>query len=206
MQAEGHWQEAGAYLARQGQALEAAGADFLVLCTNTMHKVADAIEAACGVPLLHLADATAEVVVGDGLSTVGLLGTAFTMEQDFYTGRLEARGLSVVVPMSAVVRRCIASSTKSSAAESSSTPPESDICRRSPISSDEARKESSSGARKSSYSSGLRMGHSPASPFTRRPASTRRRRSTGRLVALGDRFALAAGRGARVLCAPATHP
>ena len=79
--------------------MERAGADFLVLCTNTMHKVAPQIEAAVGVPLLHIADATASRVKAAGLGRVGLLGTRFTMEEDFYRGRLEREhGLEVLVP------------------------------------------------------------------------------------------------------------
>jgi aspartate racemase len=79
--------------------LVGAGAEVLVLCTNTMHKVADAISAAVDVPFVHIADATAEAVRARGLTTVGLLATAYTMEQDFYTGRLrQAHGLNVLVP------------------------------------------------------------------------------------------------------------
>ena len=79
--------------------LEAGGADFLVICTNTMHRMADAISAAVSIPLLHIADPTAEKIKALGLSRVGLLGTAFTMEQDFYKGRLiERHGLDVLVP------------------------------------------------------------------------------------------------------------
>ncbi len=98
MQAAGAWDEAGATLAREAQRLEAAGADGIVLCTNTMHRVADAIEAAVRIPLLHLADATAQRVRAAGVSRVGLLGTRFTMEQAFYRGRLEKHGLEVLVP------------------------------------------------------------------------------------------------------------
>jgi aspartate racemase len=78
--------------------VEAAGADLLLLCTNTMHKVADQVQAAVSIPLLHLADTTAAAVRAAGLSTVGLLGTAYTMEQDFYRGRLADHGLRVLVP------------------------------------------------------------------------------------------------------------
>jgi aspartate racemase len=93
------WIEAGAALADAAQALERAGADFLVLCTNTMHRVAGDIESHVQVPLLHIADPTAEAIARAGFSTVGLLGTSFTMEQDFYRGRLESRfGLTVHVP------------------------------------------------------------------------------------------------------------
>ncbi|HQR22129.1 MAG TPA: aspartate/glutamate racemase family protein [Burkholderiaceae bacterium] len=99
MQRAGDWASAGALLADVARSLERAGADFLVLCTNTMHKVAPAIEAAVSLPLLHIADATAEEIRAAGISTVGLLGTRFTMEQDFYKDRLEDRyGLSVLTP------------------------------------------------------------------------------------------------------------
>jgi aspartate racemase len=98
LQAEARWDEAGVLLAEAAGDLEAAGAELLVLCTNTMHKVADAIEAAISIPLLHLADATAAAAQRAGLRRVGLLGTAFTMEQDFYRDRLASHGLEVVVP------------------------------------------------------------------------------------------------------------
>lgn len=97
-QVAGRWAEAGALLADAASRLEAAGADLLVLCTNTMHKVADQIDAAVGIPLVHLADATADAVHRAGLGVVGLLGTAFTMEQAFYRDRLAANGLTVLVP------------------------------------------------------------------------------------------------------------
>lgn len=99
LQHAGRWAEAGAALAQAARRLERAGADFIVLCTNTMHKVASAIEAAVRLPLLHIADATAERIKTAGLRRVGLLGTRFTMEQDFYTGRLiERHGLEVLLP------------------------------------------------------------------------------------------------------------
>jgi aspartate racemase len=98
MQADGAWGQAGAALAGEARRLAAAGADGIVLCTNTMHKVAGAIEAAVDLPLLHLADATAERVTAAGVRRVGLLGTRFTMEQDFYRGRLAGHGLEVLVP------------------------------------------------------------------------------------------------------------
>jgi aspartate racemase len=99
LQHAGEWDEAGRVLAREAQALEAAGAELLVLCTNTMHKVAGAMTEGLGIPLVHIADATAAAVRRDGLDTVGLLATAFTMEQDFYVGRLrDAHGLDVLVP------------------------------------------------------------------------------------------------------------
>lgn len=98
LQVQGRWAEAGELLAAAARSLEAAGADLLLICTNTMHKVADSVEAAVSIPLLHLADATASAVRAAGLRRVGLLGTAFTMEQDFYRGRLAAGGLDVRVP------------------------------------------------------------------------------------------------------------
>ncbi|MFF2115867.1 aspartate/glutamate racemase family protein [Kitasatospora sp. NPDC058184] len=98
LQTAGRWEEAGEVLADAARSLEAAGADLLLICTNTMHKVADQVTAAVSVPLLHLADTTAAAVRAAGLRRVGLLGTAFTMEQDFYRGRLAAGGLDVQVP------------------------------------------------------------------------------------------------------------
>lgn len=111
LQHDGRWDEAGALLAAAALSLQAAGADFLVLCTNTMHKVAPAIETAVTIPLLHIADPTAAAVRQAGIHTVGLLGTRFTMEENFYRGRLEAQhGLKVVIPDTAdrdVVHRVI---------------------------------------------------------------------------------------------------
>lgn len=98
LQAAGRWDEAGALLAADARLLEHAGADAVLLCTNTMHVVAPAIEAALTVPFLHLADTTAAAVERAGVQTVGLLGTRYTMEQDFYRQRLTARGLQVLVP------------------------------------------------------------------------------------------------------------
>lgn len=99
LQSAGAWVDAGELLGEEARRLEAAGADFILLCTNTMHKVAGAIESAVTVPLLHIADVTADVVNTADVATVGLLGTAFTMEQPFYRGRLEGHGLSVIVPL-----------------------------------------------------------------------------------------------------------
>ena len=99
LQRAGRWDEAGALLAAEASALVAAGAELLVLCTNTMHKVADAIAAAIDVPFVHIADTTADAVRAHGLRTVGLLATAYTMEHDFYVGRLrDVHGLEVLVP------------------------------------------------------------------------------------------------------------
>ncbi|CRK62187.1 Aspartate racemase [Alloactinosynnema sp. L-07] len=94
MQVEGRWDDAAEVLNSAAATLVEAGAEIVVLCTNTMHKVADRID----VPLLHLADTTAAAVRRTGITSVGLLGTAFTMEQDFYTGRLASHGLDVLVP------------------------------------------------------------------------------------------------------------
>ncbi|WP_215544690.1 aspartate/glutamate racemase family protein [Amycolatopsis sp. CA-230715] len=98
LQVAGRWDEAGVLLAEAAAGLEKAGAELLLICTNTMHKVADTVQANVGIPLLHLADATADAVTGHGLASVGLLGTAFTMEQDFYRDRLAGHGLRVLVP------------------------------------------------------------------------------------------------------------
>lgn len=99
LQHQGDWEGTALILAEAAKSIEAAGADFLLICTNTMHKVAPQIEQAITIPILHIADATAERLIGDGIKTVGLLGTAFTMEQDFYKGRLEDKyGLKVITP------------------------------------------------------------------------------------------------------------
>jgi aspartate racemase len=98
LQHAGNWTEAGQRLAAAAGSLEAAGADFLVLCTNTMHKVAPAIERAVAMPLLHIADPTAQAIARAGLRTVGLLGTRFTMEQEFYRDRLRSHGIDAIVP------------------------------------------------------------------------------------------------------------
>jgi aspartate racemase len=99
MQRAGRWDDAGALLAAEARALEEAGAELLVLCTNTMHKLADVVAGAVSIPFVHIADATAAAVREAGLSRVGLLATAYTMEQDFYVGRLRERhGLDVLVP------------------------------------------------------------------------------------------------------------
>ncbi len=99
LQHEGRWDEATRLMIDAARRLENGGADFLLICTNTMHKLADAVQAEIGIPLLHIADATAEAVRGRELKAVGLLGTRFTMEEDFYRGRLVDRhGLRVLVP------------------------------------------------------------------------------------------------------------
>lgn len=99
LQREDRWDEAGLRLAEEAHGLDAAGAELLVLCTNTMHKVAETISAAIDIPLMHIADATAQAVQAKGFDTVGLLATAYTMEQDFYTGRLrDQHGLNVLIP------------------------------------------------------------------------------------------------------------
>ncbi|MEU7583346.1 aspartate/glutamate racemase family protein [Streptomyces sp. NPDC041068] len=98
LQVAGEWERAGDVLAAAARGVEAAGADLVLICTNTMHKVAGQVEAALSVPLLHLADATAEAVLRADVRRVGLLGTAFTMEQDFYRQRLTGHGLEALVP------------------------------------------------------------------------------------------------------------
>ena len=99
LQSEGRWAQAGSLLAAAATTLQAAGAEVLVLCTNTMHRVAPAIEAAIRIPLLHIADPVAAAVLPAGFRRVGLLGTRFTMEQDFYRTRLrEQHGIEVLVP------------------------------------------------------------------------------------------------------------
>lgn len=98
LQHQNRWADAAQILIAAAQSLERAGADFLVLCTNTMHKLAPDIEANVSLPLLHIADATAQKIQAAGLKTIGLLGTRFTMEQDFYKGRLDKFGLNVLIP------------------------------------------------------------------------------------------------------------
>jgi aspartate racemase len=99
LQHAGDWRGTAVILSEAARNVESAGADFLLICTNTMHKVAPEIERSIKIPLLHIADATAEMLVDKGIKTVGLLGTAFTMEQNFYKGRLsENYGLDVLVP------------------------------------------------------------------------------------------------------------
>ena len=101
LQHAGDWDAAGAVLADAARSLKAGGAQLLVICTNTMPKVADAVEAASGLPLLHIADATGDAIRARGITRIGLLGTRFTMEQDFYRRRLiEGHGLDVLVPES----------------------------------------------------------------------------------------------------------
>lgn len=99
LQYAGKWAELEVELIKAAKALKAAGADFLVICTNTVHKVADNIEKEVGLPLLHIADVVGEAVQTDGRQRIGLLGTIFTMEEDFYVRRLESKfGLDVLVP------------------------------------------------------------------------------------------------------------
>lgn len=99
LQHQDRWEEAAQLMAATGQSLERAGADFIVLCTNTMHKLADEIQANTRIPFLHIADATAQRIKAAGLRKIGLLGTRFTMEHDFYKGRLANKyGLDVITP------------------------------------------------------------------------------------------------------------
>ena len=98
LQHQGKWDEATKLMIDAAQRLERAGADFVIICTNTMHKMADDVQKAIKTPLLHIADVTAKKVKERGLGKVGLLGTRFTMEQDFYKGRLKTHGIDVVIP------------------------------------------------------------------------------------------------------------
>lgn len=99
LQHQGDWQATAEILSQAASSVERGGADFLLICTNTMHKVAPQIEAAISIPLLHIADATAERLIEDNVKRVGLLGTRFTMEEDFYKGRLRDKySIEVVVP------------------------------------------------------------------------------------------------------------
>jgi len=95
---QGNWDRIADILSEAGHSLEKAGAEFAVICTNTMHNVARQVEERLSIPLLHIADATADVILARGIRRVGLLGTAYTMEKDFYTGRLRERGLEALVP------------------------------------------------------------------------------------------------------------
>ena len=111
LQHKGEWEQSGELLSKSAMQIEAAGADFLLICTNTMHKVAPQIETAVNIPLLHIADATAEAIKAQNIKTIGLLGTNFTMEQAFYAGRLAKKhGLTVLTPPKAdrdIVHRII---------------------------------------------------------------------------------------------------
>ena len=97
-QSRGAWDESAEILSKAARNLEQAGADYIIICTNTMHKVAPYIERAVGIPLLHIADAAASVAKAHGVTKVGLLGTKFTMEQDFYRERLACHGIARVIP------------------------------------------------------------------------------------------------------------
>lgn len=98
LQVSGDWDRAGDLLAERARAVEAAGADLVALCTNTMHQVVGAVEAAVSVPVVHIADATAAALTNAGVTRAGLLGTAFTMERDFYRSRLATHGIETLVP------------------------------------------------------------------------------------------------------------
>jgi aspartate racemase len=99
LQREGRWDEATRLMVDAARSLEAGRADFLIICTNTMHKMADEVQQSIGIPILHIADATAGAIKSQGLHKLGLLGTRFTMEQDFYRGRLEKKhDLEVILP------------------------------------------------------------------------------------------------------------
>ena len=99
LQHAGHWQEATRAMQQAARQVEAGGADFVIICTNTMHKMADEVQGCLNIPLLHIADATAQVIKTAGLHKIGLLGTRFTMEEDFYRGRLvEKHELEIIIP------------------------------------------------------------------------------------------------------------
>jgi aspartate racemase len=97
-QADGDWESAGIILGNVALSLEKAGADFIVICTNTMHKVINYIDEKINIPILHIADATANQIQKSKIKTVGLLGTKYTMVQDFYKSRIEANGIKVLIP------------------------------------------------------------------------------------------------------------
>ena len=102
LQHQGRWDETAAILSKAAQSVEAGGADFVLICTNTMHKVADEVQAVVNIPLVHIADATADQLVADGVERVGLLGTKFTMEQGFYKNRITQKyGIEVLTPNAA---------------------------------------------------------------------------------------------------------
>ena len=99
LQQQGRWEEATGLMITAARRVEDGGADFVIICTNTMHKMADDVQKQINIPLLHIADATAERIKAQGLGRIGLLGTKFTMEEDFYRGRLvEKHGLDVIIP------------------------------------------------------------------------------------------------------------
>lgn len=99
LQHQGRWEDTANILVSAAQSVEAGGADFLLICTNTMHKVAEHVQAAIDIPLIHIADATAQRLISDNVQRVGLLGTKFTMEQAFYKNRISERyGIEVIVP------------------------------------------------------------------------------------------------------------
>jgi len=98
LQHQGDWDEATKLMIDAAQRLEKAGADFVIICTNTMHRMADDVQKAIRIPLLHIADVTVQKIKERGLQKVGLLGTRFTMEQDFYRGRLKRHGVDVITP------------------------------------------------------------------------------------------------------------
>jgi len=99
LQQQGRWEEATELMITAARRVEDGGADFVIICTNTMHKMADDVQRHINIPLLHIADATAERIKAQGMGRIGLLGTKFTMEEDFYRGRLvEKHGLDVIIP------------------------------------------------------------------------------------------------------------
>ena len=97
-QTKGEWENAGEILGNAASSLEKGGAEFILICTNTMHKVVDTIQSKISIPILHIADATAEEINKQEITNIGLLGTRYTMEQEFYKSRIESKGIKVIVP------------------------------------------------------------------------------------------------------------
>ena len=97
-QANGNWEKSGEILGEAAYNLEKAGADFIVICTNTMHKVVNQIKEKISIPILHIAEMTAEKILEKGLKNIALLGTKYTMEQDFYKSKLIEKGINVIIP------------------------------------------------------------------------------------------------------------
>lgn len=104
-QSKGDWEKSGTILIKAAQALENGGADFIIICTNTMHKVVDQIQKEISIPILHIAEVTADELIKHGITKVALLGTKYTMEQDFYKSKLIEKGIEVLIPYSTGIER-----------------------------------------------------------------------------------------------------
>lgn len=153
LQHEGRWKEAGAALGEAARSLERAGAEFIVLCTNTMHIVAGEIGAAVKIPILHIADRTVAAIKRANIRRVGLLATRFTMEEEFYRGRLSSSGLEVLVPPRKTALKSIGSFTTSSVWDRSGTARAKRIAKSFSVSSPPGPRGSSSAALRSCCSS-----------------------------------------------------